>query len=313
MKNNIIKIIVLFLIFALMTTSCMKNEENVNSKDEITIVASLFPQYDFAKTIAGDRAKVLLLTPPGVDTHSFEPSPGDIINIENSDVFIYTGKYMEPWAETLLASTESTKLLTVDVSKGVELDKEHHEHDEEADHGHHHEYDPHIWTNPVFAKKMVQNITDALVEVDPVGKDIYIENSNKLIEEIEKINQGFIKAVSEGQRKDIFFGSRFALHYLVKEYGLHAHSVFNSCSEETEPSVASMTEIVEAVKSQSIPVIFYQELEEPKVALTIAEETGAEPLLFHSAHNVSKDDFNNGISWVKLMEDNIENLKKALN
>lgn len=283
---------------------------------KLRVTATLFPQYDFARAIAGDRADVVLLIPPGLDSHSYEPSPADLISINRSDLFFYTGEYMESWAGDLIAGLESDTVQVVDVSQGLTLiseEEEHgHDHEEESLFGHHHEYDPHIWTSPVMAKTMVENIEKAFCEKDPEGASYYHANAQAYLRELDALDQEFRQIVAQGNRREILFGGHFALYYFVREYGLSYESAYDSCASETEPSVRAVKHIIDEIREEDIPVIYYEELSEPKVAQAIAEETGTKMLLFHSCHNVSKDEWEAGATYLSLMRQNAENLKEGL-
>ncbi|MBS5344374.1 MAG: zinc ABC transporter substrate-binding protein [Clostridium sp.] len=290
--------------------------------NKITIVATLFPQYDFARQIAGDKANIELILPPGVESHTFDPSPSDIITIHNADVFLYTGSNMETWADNIIESLpESVHVLNV--SKDIPLLKSPsggHNHAED-DHTHTSEelhadelnqYDPHIWTSPVNAKIMVQNILQILCEADPDNAEYYTKNANDYLSQLDQLDQEIRTVVANGSRKEVVFGSRFALFYFTHEYGLEYKSAFDSCSTEAEPSAKTVSELITEVKEKQIPVIYYEELTDPKISRSISEETGAEMLLFHSCHNLSKADFENGETYLSLMKQNVENLKKGL-
>lgn len=335
MKKILTVILVVLLVAALF--GCTQNQkisnlsENENNNEKIKIVTTLFPQYDFARQIAGDKAEVTLLLPPGAESHSFEPTPSDIITINKADIFIYTGKYMEPWAEKIIQSTNSDTINILDVSNGITLFKEDHEHDEEEhdedehteddidnseEHGgdgHNHEYDPHIWTSPVIAKKMVDNIAASLCYVDSENASYYKSNAEKYKKQLDELDAEFNEIVSTGVRNKIYFGGRFALHYFTEEYGLEHESAYDNCSSETEPSAHDIAQIIDEIKEHKIPVIYYEELTDPKVSRSISEDTGAEMLLFHSCHNISKEDFEKGVTYLDIMKQNAENLKKGLN
>lgn len=300
------------------------------SEGKIKIVATLFPQYDFARQIAGDKAEISLLMAPGVESHSYEPSPADIIKINDADLFIYTGKYMEPWAQSIIDGVENKKVKILDVSQNVTLDKED-EHDEHEGHDEHdsldgedgkeqvenehnaHEFDPHIWTSPVNAKIMVDNILNDLCAIDPENEAYYKKNAEAYVEELKELNNEFKEIFSTAKRSEIIFAGKFALHYFAEEYGMEYEAAFDSCASETEPSVKTVTNLIDEMKEKNIPVVFYPELTDPKVAKAISDETGAEMLLLHSCHNVSKDDFNAGVTYIGLMKENAENLRIGLN
>lgn len=287
--------------------------------DKIQVVATLFPQYDFTRQIAGDKAEVTLLLPPGVESHSYEPTPSDVIKISQSDLFIYTGQYMEAWSGKIIDGLKDSgsDSYVLDVSQGIELVKEEeteseHQHEEDANHEHEHLYDPHIWTDPLIAKEMVAGIRDALCRIDPVNADYYKENAVKYSSELDALDAEFRAVVSGGNRNEIIFGSRFALYYFAKQYGLSYEAAFDSCSSETEPSARAVAGLIKEIEEKKIPVIYYAEIEDPKVAKSMSAETGAKLLLFHSCHNVTKEELESGATYVSLMKQNAENLKEGL-
>ena len=175
MKKGIVFLITIILVFSLVIIGISKTNNQSQSEEKIKIIATLFPQYDFAKQIGGDKVEVSLLLTPGTETHTYEPTPQDIINVNKADLYIYTGKYMEPWSDKIANSiTSDTKVL--DASKNINLineeqfEEEHNTTDineEEHDNSHHNEYDPHIWLNPQNAIGMVKNIEEELCNIDP--------------------------------------------------------------------------------------------------------------------------------------------------
>lgn len=296
-------------------TSCASDSSGFSDDSgKIKISATLFPQYDFARQIAGDKAEITLILPSGMDSHSYEPTPSDIININKSDLFIYTGEYLESWANDIVGDIDTDKTHVLDVSSGIQLVKEEdeHHHDEDGDEHHHHEYDPHIWTSPVIAMQMADNIAEALCETDSVNSDYYKQNAENYKKQLQELDSEFREIVADGKRNTIYFGGKFALYYFTQEYGLDYVSAFDSCSGETEPSAKVMSEMISSIKENNIPVIYYEEIAEPTVANMIADETGAKPLLFHSCHNVTPEDFRNGVTYIDLMKQNAVNLREGL-
>lgn len=296
-------------------TSCASDSSGFSDDSgKIKISATLFPQYDFARQIAGDKAEITLILPSGMDSHSYEPTPSDIININKSDLFIYTGEYLESWANDIVGDIDTDKTHVLDVSSGIQLVKEEdeHHHDDEDEEGHHHEYDPHIWTSPVIAMQMADNIAEALCETDSINSDYYKQNAENYKKQLQELDSEFKEIVADGKRNTIYFGGKFALYYFTQEYGLDYVSAFDSCSGETEPSAKVMSEMISSIKENNIPVIYYEEIAEPTVANMIADETGAKPLLFHSCHNVTPEDFKNGTTYIDLMKQNAVNLREGL-
>lgn len=329
-------IICVACIVSLLLIGCSK-AETTDSKvagdntSRIKVVTTLFPQYDFANQVGKDAVEVKMLLKPGVESHTYEPAPSDIIEINKADIFLYTGDEMEPWVSKILDSLDSDVMI-VDLSKNITLDKvEDHDHeheDEESDEDHLHEdeseeaeheedhvhsYDPHIWTNPLNAKIMVEDIKTSLSEVDKANKMTYENNAKEYLASLDQLDQDIREVVKQAKRDEVVFGGRYAFHYFFEEYGLDYVSAYDSCSSETEPSAKVIATIIDKVKEDQIPVIFYEEFANPKVAESIANATGAKTLLLHSCHNVSTDDYKNGATYLSLMYQNLENLKEALN
>lgn len=309
-------------IISLLLVGCSK-AESTDSKatdgdntSKIKVVTTLFPQYDFVNQIGKDAVEVNMLLKPGVESHTYEPTPSDIIDINKADIFLYTGDEMEPWVSKILDSLDNDVMI-VDLSKNITLDEvEDHDHDhedEESDDGHVHSYDPHIWTNPLNAKVMVEDIKTALSEVDKTNAMTFETNANEYLASLDQLDQDIRDMVKEAKRDEVVFGGRFAFHYFFEEYGLDYVSAYDSCSAETEPSAKVIATIIDQVKEDEIPVIFYEELANPKVAESIASATGAKTLLLHSCHNVSADEYKDGATYLSLMYQNLENLKEALN
>ena len=303
----------------------------------ISVVATAFPQYDFARAIAGDRADIALLLKPGMEAHSYEPSPKDIIRISRCDLLLTVGGESESWLESVLTSADNPHLRTVaamdcvdpleeETAEGMQSREHHHHHDEHdgdetvSPSGHHdhdgeeeeEEYDEHVWTSPRNAMKIVQSVSDALCELDPAHADEYRANTAAYLAGLEALDASFRETVAAGRRNVIIFGDRFPLLYFVREYGLDYYAAFPGCAAETEPSAATVAFLIDTVKREKVPVVFYIELSNHKVADAIAECTGARTAQFHTCHNISYDDFAAGETYLSLMTDNIAVLREAL-
>lgn len=268
-----------------------------------------FHGYDFARQIAKDKAHVTMLLPPGTETHSYEPTPQDIIAINKTDLFIYTGEHMETWAYNIINSVDE-EVNILDVSKNIQLGvTEHDENDKE----HIHEYDPHIWTSPINAIQMCNNILEKLCEVDGENAEYYRKNAREYINKLRGLDSSIRQIVADSKRNKIVSGSRFPFYYFVKEYGLEYVAAYDSCNTESQPSAKVVSDIINVVKDEKIPVVYYEELSEPVIARTISNETSAKMLLLHSAHTVSKEEFETGITYLDIMKNNIQNLEEGLN
>ena len=358
MKKIIRFAISLCLIVTLMATvsGCNIGKYAHLDSSKPLIVTTLFPQYDFARQLVKDKAEVVLLLSPGVESHDFEPTPSDIILINKADLFIYTGDEMEPWVAKILDSIDNEELTILDVSEGVETicEEENREHnhvheenqevenevhedehigdghsdresdedvhngniilesDEHAGHDHSHGSDPHIWTSPVNAMKMVENIENALVKIDSENASFYETNAHEYIHSLEELDGQFRQVVAEGDSKTIYFGGRFAMSYFAHEYGLNYVAAFDSCQAESEPSARLIVKIIDLMSEENVIYIFHEEMTDPKAARIIAEEISGEALLLHSCHNISKAEMSDGATYLSLMEQNVANLRKAL-
>lgn len=308
---------ILILICFLLINFLGKNELK-NNNEKIQIIATLFPQYDFAKHIVGDKAEVKLLLNSGVETHNYEPTPKDMLEMNNSDIFLYTGKDLEPWTESIINSIkEDCKV--IDISNEIELIKieefEERHINKISDENHNHEthshdeiYDGHIWLNPQNAIKMIDNITKAICEADSTNKAYYEQNAENYKKEINKLDAQLESIIQNAERKEIAVGGEFAYAYLVDRYNIDFVSVYNNCGDGEDPSISKVKSVIDYINNKDMKVVFYEELTEGTVAKMIAEETDTQPLVLYSIHNadILKD------TYVSLFEKNIENLSKAL-
>ena len=174
------------------------------------------------------------------------------------------------------------------------------------------EYDEHIWTSPVNAMKLVDVIGDTLAEADPAHADTYHQGAENYKKELEEIDSGFREVSANRKRNMIVMGDKFPFRYLADEYQLDYRAAFSGCSSDTEPSAKTIAYLIDKVKEEQIPAVYYLELSSHRVAEIIGEETGAEPLLLHSCHNVTRAQFDTGITYAGLMRQNIENLRKGI-
>lgn len=306
--NRFFIIIIILALIVIFITGCNSYEyEKDLYNDKIKIITTLFPQYDFANEIVKDKGEVKLLLPPGVEAHSYEPTPKDIVDIKKADVFIYTGKYMEPWAEKMIKEIDDSTIV-IDISKGIELvDEEDWEHNHE-----HHGKDPHIWLDPVYAQKIVDNILEGIIKADSKNENFYRQNAENYKEKLAELDKKFVETFSKVKHKTIIHGGHFAFGYFAKRYGLEYISPYDGFSPNAEPTPKKISELMNNMKSLGINVIYYEELIDPKVAKIISEETGGKMLLLHGAHNISKEELESGISYIEIMESNLDRLKEGL-
>ncbi len=324
MKNKVLKTLSgIALIALILGASIFVITKFAGNKNSARIISSNFIGYDFARAVTGDKSEISMLLKLGAEAHDFEPTPEDIINIKNADLFIYVGGESDEWIENLLEGNEipaekTLRLMDLVEVKEEELSEgmEEHEHDEHEhsheDHEEHEEYDEHIWTSPVNAIKLVNGTKDKLSKIHPEKEGIYTKNANAYISRLLAIDQKIRDVVSSSTKKELIFGDRFPFRYFVDEYGLSYYAAFPGCSEQTEASSQTIAFLIDKVKTDGIKTILKIELTSDKLAKTIAEEAGAKVLTLNAAHNISKEDFESGLTYADIMEANINVLKEAL-
>lgn len=302
-----------------------------NQSKKLSVVTTLFPLYDFARSIGGEYVEVSLLLPPGVESHSFEPKPSDMIRIDQSDIFVFTGKVMEPWAEDLRRGIKSS-VSVVDASQGIELMKEAEEseeaghedegesehadhalgHEEDAEEHHHHGgVDPHFWLDFDNAARMVQTIAEAMMVKDPKNADLYRRNAEAYRLALATLDESYRLGLLDCETREVVYGGHYAFGYLAKRYDLQYLSA-QGFSPDSEPTAKDLIALSEQVKKHRVRTVFYEELGSPKIAETIARETGARLLLLNAAHNIGKEDIAKGTTFLDVMEENRENLRTGL-
>lgn len=334
------KIILAILMLGVMLTGCNAStspNRGAAGPDQLKVVTTLFPYYDFVRQIAGDRVELTMVIPAGMDSHSFEPTPADMITIQEADLLVCNGGAMEHWLDQVLDSIgRSGRNVAVMMDYVSAVEEEHVEGMEAEEDGHDHaahggrppeeafdasnddghaveiEYDEHIWTAPANAIKLVEAISARLQEADPENAGYYRDNTAAYIGELRALDQEFWQVMDNRKRNMIIVGDKFPFRYLADEYGLHYRAAFSGCSTDTEPSAQTIAYLIDKVKEEQIPVIYYLELSSHRVSEIIGEETGAEPLLLHSCHNVTRSQFDGGITYLELMRQNVENLRKGL-
>ena len=278
------------------------------STDKISVVTTIFPYYDFARSVSKGTCDVDMLLKPGSDVHSFEPTPSDILKIRNADLFIYNGGESDEWVDSILESLGDTDKpvvmkMTDYVKPLTEMDADHHAEDEE---------DEHIWTSLDNAKTLVSKISDEVSKLDQKHKTVYKKNGLDYIEKISKVQSEIENTVNSSESKKIVVGDRFPLLYFATEFSLDWECAFPGCSTETEPSLDRLSKLTDTIEKDKIKTILKLEMSENKVADTLADETNTKVRTFHSAESVSKEDFAKNITYVDLMERNNNALKEAL-
>ena len=330
-------------IAAAAVTGCgVKQEEPDDGK--LKIVTTIFPQYDFVRAIAGGTGavNVRMLLSPGEEVHSYEPTPLDIKEIQNCDLFIYVGAENDVWVDRILENMGDKRpetLRLVDLTETVAeesvegmMEEKGHDHEEsreeEADHDHeaghehshsgdssheeHEEADEHVWTSPVKAAEITEAIAQKMAELDPANADDYLANAQDYEAKILDLDAQFRQIAENAERKILVFGDRFPIRYFAEEYGLDYFAAFPGCSSESEPSASTLAFLIDKVREEQIPVVFSIEFSNGNIARAICESTGAVQRTYNSCHNVTKEQMENGATYVSLMSENLETIREAL-
>lgn len=296
------------VLFALLITGCGSGTYDADGR--LDIVCSSFPSYDFARNVAGEKARVTLLLPPGTDSHSYDPKPSDIIAVQNADLFICGGGESDEWVKRILDSVDFPEEKILEMTACVDVVEE--EHDHEHTHEHEHEIDEHVWTSPANAAKICAEIRDILCTADSGNAEYYAENYSAYEKELCELDSDLRNISENAVRRTLVFGDRFPFRYLTEAYGLAWEAAFPGCAEMTEPSAKTVCRLIDFVREEDIPVVFYVEFSNHKICDTIAAETGARPMLLHSAHNLTAQEFKNGVGYIDIMKENIKAIREAL-
>lgn len=310
------------LIFPLLFSLCMSiaacsPSPSANDDHKLKIVTTIFPQYDFARQIGGDKISLQMLVTPGGESHSYEPTPRDIIAVNNCDIFICSGGESDVWSNVILKSVNTENKIVIQLMDCVEAVEEEitegmTEKPTFGDNEEEPEYDEHVWTSIKNAKKISEAITAAMCGKDKENAELYTDNLNGYIKQLDNLDKSYEEAVSASENKTLIFGDRFPFRYLFDDYGLKYYAAFPGCSTDSDVSAKNMLFLINKVRENDLSAVYYIEFSTRKIADTIADETGTEPLLFHSCHTVSKADFENGVTYIDLMTQNLENLKRGL-
>jgi zinc transport system substrate-binding protein len=315
------KILLVFLMGLTFILSCGQAEEPARKDSRLKVIATTFPLYDFARQVGGDKVAVTMLLPPASDAHHYELKPNDIVRVSKADIFLFTSFEMEQWAYKIInAAAEKTNMLAVETGQGAALlplslsqgrDSGHPSLQHENDLDQTSRFDPHIWLDFANAQKMIDNITTAFINRDPKNSDIYQQNAGDYKRKLTELDIRYRGQLSNCKTRTILHAGHWAFAYLANRYQLNYRSAYNM-SADAEPSPQQMVELIEQVKAQKLAYIYYEDLFAPKLARTIASETGAGLLKLSNGHDISKKDLREGVSFIALMEKNLVNLKKGM-
>lgn len=335
MKKITALLLALFMLVAALA-GCGK-QNDTNQTDKLSIVTTIFPEYDWVREILGekaDNAEITMLLDNGVDLHSYQPTADDIVKISDCDLFIYVGGESDEWVEDALrnAANRNMKVInllevlgdsvkTEEIVEGMQEeeyeheDAEEHEHEDAEEHEHEEEADEHVWLSLKNAKMLVRVISKALQELDPDSKDIYAANADAYVKKLSALDAEYQTAVDAASNKTILFGDRFPFRYLVDDYGLRYYAAFVGCSAETEAGFETISFLAKRVDEWKLPCVLTIEGAQHKIAETIVRNTTAKNqrvLTMDSMQSTTSKDVKNGTTYLSVMEKTLSVLKEAL-
>lgn len=310
------KICLLLLLGLIFILSCQQGKEADKENNKLNVIATIFPVYDFARNIGGDKINVKMLLPPGIDAHHYELRPEDIVKVTKADIFLFTNFELEQWAYKIIkAADKNTNMLAIETGSGTVLMPLNKETAEKDDHENHKEsiskFDPHIWLDMDNAQKMVDNITDAFIKKDSRNSDYYKKAAHDYKLKLMALDQQYRTELSGCKTKTILHAGHSAFAYLAKRYNLQYIAVYNVFAD-AEPSPQKVFTLIEQIKNENAPYVYYEDMINPRLAQTIARESGAGLLKLNNGHDIRKKDLDKGVSFISIMENNLTNLKKGM-
>lgn len=291
------KKILCILFAALFLCSCAETKQAVDGK--VKVVTTIFPVYDFVRAVGGDKVDIKLLIKPGTEVHSYDPVPSDIMAIYNSDLFIYIGGESDKWVDKMLSGYTVNSCAMMDYTDNLTEDGED-------------EYDEHIWTSPYNAIKMTEKIAERLSEADPENSELYKSNADEYADKITEVSEEIGEVVSKSKEPFILVADRFPFKYFASCYKIEYEAASGGCAVSSDISLKVMKRLINEVENRSLKYAFYTEMSNKSVANALKEQTGVKLLELNSAHNVTLNEFNSGITYVDIMKNNLKALKEAL-
>jgi len=321
------KVFLLTLVFLALIAFIVWNQDRNPAKDtnynqvaRVEIVTTLFPWYDLARQIGGDKVAVSLLLSPGLDPHSFEPRPQDMLNIKETDLFVYTSEEMEPWSLDLLSQKEENKILEISAGlntierSNLDADEEdaHDEADEYHEDEHGHEgLDPHVWLDPLLMKEMAIRLTEKLITIDRDNEDYYRNRLADYQSSLDELDQAFQTTLANCANNTLVYAGHNAFSYLVQRYNLNylAAQGFSPNAESTPTQLAQMSN---SLKEQGLKYLYVDKMENQQLAAAVAQEAGVGILSLKTTANIAREDLEANLSYQDIMRQNLEQLRIGL-
>ena len=335
MKTAKIKVLSVLLACLMIVSGCSlsqsengKNKKGNNASDgKLTVVATIFPEYDWTKNILGENpgeVELTMLLGSGVDLHSYQPSADDIMAIENCDMFIYVGGESDEWVEDVLKRSPDENRVVInrmevlgddakeeEIVEGMEAEEEEEGEGEEEET----EYDEHVWLSLRCAGIFCDAIEEGLVTIDPANKETYEKNLAAYHDELDALNTEYVQVCEKASHKTLMFGDRFPFRYLTDDYGLVYYAAFAGCSAESEASFKTILFLAEKTEEYNLPAILTIESNDGRIARAVRDNTkdkNQKILVLNSMQSVTDADVKAGVTYLGIMEENLEVLKEAL-
>lgn len=320
LKKLFVLCLVLCISICMMSGCKKKNEKTeVQTSEKLNVVTTIFPYYDFVKSIAGDKVNLSLITPTGEDMHSFNPDSTTMSEILKADVLIYNGGESEKWIDDLfnVKKDEAKNIKKISMMENASeilsaLNEQDDNKDDSATASDSYNYDEHLWTAPSCAEKIVNIIKDKLSEYDKENAEYYGSNADEYNKKLEQLDYEFREVVENGNTKHVVFADRFSLKYLFDDIGLVYSATYPVCTKYQAPKKQTVSYLEKRIREEKLPVIFKNEITPSGSAEKIAKKTGAAVEVFNTCHTVTRKQFEEGVSYIELMNSNVDKLKKAL-
>jgi len=332
----------LFLGMVAGLAGCGSTKFSEKDDGRLKVVATVFAEYDFLRNIAGDSIHLTMLMLPGADLHTFDPTPKDIREVQEADLFVTVGGESDAWADKIVASVDSDRLQTIrlmdcvdsvveeEIVEGMEVaphsykdsygDRHGGGHEDAYGEGHGEgsheddgkELDEHVWTSPKNAIQIVERLCASLCRMDSKNRALYQKNTQAYIQKLKRLDAAFTEVVESGKRREIIVADRFPFRYFADAYDLEYYAAFPGCSVQTGASAETVAFLIRKVREDGIPVVFHMELSSELMCNTVCDETGAKKAQLNAVHNISKRNFDKGIGYLELMQENVEAIREAL-
>lgn len=298
---------VFIFIFFVCFSGCGKSSKSADPKsgEKIKIIATIFPIYDLANQVAKNSVDLKMLLPPGVDAHSFEPTPETVKLVENCNVLIYLGSDVDLWVEKILSSFDENKknrIRTINLMQLLGYSPNQKS-----------SIDPHVWTSFQTMAKMARILESNLAQIDSKNSSTYSENSAAFISKLNELEKEYWRTINESKHKTLVFADKFPFKHFIQEFNLEVLTPFANCSSKAEALSSKVSQIINFIKQNNISTVLKADFSECGLAESVANETGAKVKVLHSCHNVSADDFSANKTYLDFMCENLETLKEALN